>query len=372
VFGSWLEDFSLRGYVRETPVYWQPSPLLFVDNDYRFDNLLHNRSNFRWYANDYLTYGLEIKTRLYTGQTAQILRGETGTISSGVTQFDWDYDFIDKEKTVLTSVIDRGWINISYKSSEFTIGRQRIAWGTNYVWNPIDIFNPSSPLDFDNEEIPGADALRWQLYTGPNSKMEFAYAKNDELYGMYRMLAMLVQVNKWEYDWIFMGAQKGIITYWGFAWAGSILDGGFRGELLTRAGDFFILSEDSDLTASISGDYTFSNTLYLHSAILYNNRGTVEDAGGYNLLRAYQKNWLSPAKLSVFSQVAKDLTPLVRLDLSGIINPNDKSWYMGPSISWSAMTNLDVTFTGLLFGGDQFTEFGDNGEILMARIKYSY
>jgi len=90
------------------------------------------------------------------------------------------------------------------------------------------------------------------------------------------------------------------------------------------------------------------------------------------LLQSYYQRWLSPAKFSLFGQIAKEITPLFRVDFSGILNPNDESWYLGPSLSWSVDTNFDITFIGLIFGGDDFTEFGDNGEILMLRAKYSF
>ena len=36
----------------------------------------------------------------------------------------------------------------------------------NLVWNPNDLFNAFSFVDFDYEERPGSDALRIQKYTG--------------------------------------------------------------------------------------------------------------------------------------------------------------------------------------------------------------
>ena len=127
----------------------------------------------------------------------------------------------------------------------------------------------------------------------------------------------------------------------GFAWAGHIYGGGFRGEAL-----YAIPRENNPYSGgytnmAISGDYTFTNSLYLQTSVLYNERGITGKGGGMELLDAFLRRDLSSSRVSIFGQVSKDLSPLVRTDFSGIINPYDNSWYIGPTISWSVLTNLD-------------------------------
>ncbi len=374
---AWKDDVTLGGYVRESPFVWEPTAILMPapDASTNFTNMLHARQNLRAYFPHSISLGLELKTRLVTGDAAQELLSLTNVAGGNRTYWDWEHRFIDEERAVLAMVLDRAWLNANAGPVQMTLGRQRIAWGTGLVWNPIDIFNPSSPLDFDNEEKPGADAGRVQVYLGPNSKVEVAVAPvrdTDETVG-----AVQVVVNRAGYDWIALGGRRGPNTVAGGAWAGSILGGGFRGEFLystprDAASPADSLLGDSCLHASVDGDYTFSNTLYLHGAVLYNGCGTTGDAGGALLLEAYLRRWLTPARLSLFAEVAKDVTPLVRADLSGILNPYDLSWYVGPSVRWSAAANLDVIVSGLLFGGDSGTEFGDDGDIGMLWVKWSF
>ena len=177
-------------------------------------------------------------------------------------------------------------------------------------------------------------------------------------------------MNKWEYDWIVLAGRRRGQAVVGAAWAGSILKGGFRGELLYAIPRGS--SEDPYLTATIGGDYTFRNTLYLHAAVLYNGRGTTGNAGGLKLLESYQRGELTSSRINLFAEIARDLNPLLRGDLMGILNPYDGSWYLGPSLTWSVVTNLDLTGLALIFGGDTGTEYGDDGEIFLARLKYSF
>ena len=126
--------------------------------------------------------------------------------------------------------------------------------------------------------------------------------------------------------------------------------------------------------ASVSADYTFSNSWYIHSSLLYNSAGKEGKAGGMNVLfnPELSAKQLSFARYSVFGQVSKPITPLFTGSISGIVNPSDHSFYVGPSLSYSLLSNLELMLTAQLFFGEQGTEFGDIGQIGFGRLKWSF
>jgi hypothetical protein len=367
---SWLDEVGLRGYVKETPIVWTPPVFLIPGAGYRFDDILHARANLQWSPAGSLRAGLELKCRLLSGDSPQAMSAETDYSSWGATYFDWSRAFVTRDHLILTGAIDRVWLDWTAGAVEMTLGRQRVAWGTGLVWNPIDLFNPFSPLDFDNEERPGTDAGRVQWYLAPNSRVEFAIAPQrcaDSTTG-----AVLAKFNRGGYDWIVIGGRKASRRILGAGWAGSILGGGFRGELRYDMPRSTSSSASSGATAAVDADYTFRSTLYLHAALLYRTGGVTGPAGGTALLEALRQGFLTPSRLDLFGEIARDVTPLVRGDCQGILNPSDHSWYLGPSLTWSALTDLDVAATCLLFGGGGGTEYGDFGDVFMLRVKYSY
>jgi hypothetical protein len=370
VQASWRDEVGLRGYVRETPIVWTPPAFLAPDAGYRFDNILNGRANLRWSRGGALGAGLELKCRALSGESPRLMAAQTDYSSWGVTYFDWTRAFVERDRVVVMGTVDRAWLDWTAGAVEITAGRQRVAWGTGLVWNPIDLFNPFSPLDFDDEERPGTDAGRVQCFLGPNAHVEIAVAPQRQADAA--TAAALVKFNRGGYDWIVMGGRKGSRSVLGAAWAGSVLGGGFRGELrydVPRAGT---PREEPYATAAVDADYTFRSTLYLHAALLYNERGATGPAGGARLIESLREGALSPSRLDLFGEIARDVTPLVRFDFSGILNPSDRSWYLGPSLTWSATANLDLAATGLIFGGAPGTEYGDVGDIFMLRAKYSY
>lgn len=386
--GAAALDRSLRGYVQETPLLWERSPLMGADDGWRLDIQTLARQNLRCYPHRQITVAAELDQRLLLGESARTMQRASDAYRLEEPYFRWRRSFLDEEDAVLEAEIDRLWITGYHGDLEVTLGRQRIAWGTALVWNPIDLFNPASPLDFASIEKPGADGLRAQYYLGAASRMEAAGAlrRPEER----SIAAARLVLNRWEYDWHLLGGRQDEEWVAGLAWAGNIEGGGFRGELLGRfpeesadSGDTAGspppgttaesgVSEDPSLTAVLSGDYTFRSSLYLHGEVLYESRGTTADAGGMHLVRALRDGWLTPARWSLFAEIGRQLHPLVYASLAGILNPTDRSWYAGPTVTWNALTNLDVTLTGQLFGGDPGTEFGDNGTILLARGKWSW
>jgi hypothetical protein len=367
---SAADGFGIGGYAREMPILWTPPVFLAGEGGYRFDNILHGRVNLRWTPRGSLRAGLEIKCRLITGESPEALAGETDYSSFSSTYFDLTRDLARDDHAILAAAVDRAWLDWTKGPVEITAGRQRIAWGTCLVWNPIDLFNPFSPLDFDNEERPGTDAGRLQWYLAPNAKVELAAAPRRSADST--TAAMLATFNRAGYDWVVVGGRNATGAVLGAAWAGSIRGGGFRGEVRYDFARAAAPRASSGATASIDADYTFPSTLYLHAALLYRERGATGPAGGARLLEAAREGLLTPSRLDLFGEIARDLNPLLRGDCAAILNPSDRSWYLGPSLAWSVVTDLDLTAQALLFGGASGTEFGDLGEVFMLRVKYSF
>ena len=371
---SW-DEFTLRGYVKDLVGVQRTDPHL-VEPGLRLSNIIHMRQNLRWYPTHTLTGALEVKTQFVALFVKKWTLDGIVPAAEGVPEFqqtryfDWSWAPIDEKYVTFITTIDRAWLDWYAGQAQVTAGRQRIAWGTNLAWNPIDLFNPYSPLDFDNEERPGTDGLRFQYYTGPSSKVEVAVAPAEDF--EKSVAAALVKINRWRYDLHFLAGRRGKGTVVGAAWAGQIRGGGFRGEALYRYPDEDSHILDPYLVVGISGDYTFPNSFYLIGEVLYNERGMTEPAGGLHLIQAFAEGELTPARTSLFGQVAYAITPLIRGGISSILNPHDRSWYIGPSIDWSVATDLDLTAIGLLFGGDDGTEFGDIGQMLFLRLKMSF
>jgi hypothetical protein len=350
------------------------------------DHLIHARLNTRWYPIESLTAALEFRFRAYYGESVEKIPNFLDQIKSHHDFADLDAVLWNKDKSLGLLETDRLWLDWTHENLQITVGRQRIAWGTSWVWNPTDLFNPQSPLDFDYEELPGTDAVRVQYYTGPVTKIEAAVspAKSSD-----KMIAAgLISYNKWDYDFNLIGGVKYNRWVFGGGWAGDILDAGFRGEFLisqkpapipkynllhTLLPYYEPLSSFNRPVFSfvLSGDYTFPNSFYIHTEILYYNSGKNKNSGLYQQ-EALELGMLTPSRLSLYQEFSYDITPLIRGSLFGIFNPGDYSGVIVPSVSYSVITNLDLYAIALLFNGKSLTQYGDYGSSWFIRLKYSF
>lgn len=374
-----LSSFDYNGYTK-----YLFSSAKYPIFDERFnDHLLHSRLNTRWYPAQSLTAALELRTRFFYGGSVENIPFYSNLVKSKQGLIDLDILIWDEKKTIGYAEIDRLWLDYVRDNWQFTVGRQRIAWGTSWAWNPTDLFNPKEVLDFDYEEMPGADAIRIQYYTGPVTKVELAVSpgkKKEDL-----IAAGLISFNQWNYDFNLIAGYKKERWVGGGGWVGDIMDAGFRGEVLISQAPkqkyyspFFQLNNIEPLSSDnpyvsivISGDYTFPNSFYIHTELLFNSNGTNKNASVYRK-EAIQLDMLTPARWSIFQEFAYQFTPLLRGGILGIFNPDDKSYVIVPSASYSVITNLDLYLTGFIFGGPKFSEFGDSGSSIFVRIKFSF
>lgn len=375
---SGLKKFEFTGHLETLNMVW----IKKFDSTWSTMNTIYNRMDFRYYPSNSLTFHVGLRNLIDYGQivtninqAAKLIPDQPNYksfVSKDEGYFDLTEAWASGESYAFYSNIDR--INLNYTKGNFeaTLGRQRINWGINLVWNPNDIFNAFNYFNFDYIERPGCDALRLQYYTGYTSSVQIA-AKIDHnedltLAGMYKF-------NKWNYDFQFIGGVMEDDYVIGLGWSGQIETAGFNGEASYFHARENFQDSTGQLVASIGTNYTFKSGLYFQLSALYNSKGTTGKAGRGNMFAMnidVSPKTLSLARYSIFGQVSYPITPLINADISGIYNPNDKSGFFGPSVEISLKQNLSFLVMGQIFTGDKSTEFGDYGTIAYIRLKWSF
>ncbi|MCB0278173.1 MAG: hypothetical protein KDD94_01635 [Calditrichaeota bacterium] len=359
------DDLEFSGYLKTLPTTSRfssaPSLFGFSGDDYYGLISAQLRFNLRYYASPEFTVNAELKNQVNHGDLFKWQQLLNALSPPSGDYLDLDWDIYSDQETLLKTRIDRLWGQYSNGNLLLTVGRQRIAWGTALAWNPTDLFNPVSPLDFDNEEKNGADAVRAQYYLGATSKIDLAYKASDD--EMQRVYAALIGFNYFDYDLNLILASYRQKLLMGFSWAGDIEGAGFRGEFVYSDGFNSYLTSFSGpkiisgdfVSAVISLDYTFESSLYLQSEVLYN---------GYRI-------GLSGDKWSLLFGSAYQFTPLLNGNLTFIYNPLDFSHAFLPSLSYSLVTNLDLSLVALISSGDLFDEYPGSDSWYL-RLKWSF
>ncbi|MGB9664018.1 MAG: hypothetical protein ACPL25_03715 [Ignavibacteria bacterium] len=366
------QDFQIGGYSK----YLFSLSKIKGINENLIDHTLHSRINIKYFFSDKFSFSAGIRDKIIYGESIEKFPAITEGFSQKEYSFDLDSYFWKKENTINYIEIDRLSFDWYADNLQISLGRQRIAWGTSLVWNVTDIFNPISILDFDYEERPAVDAIRFQFFPAVTSKIDLAINPSKD----NASAALQFFFNKYEYDFYLTLGYNLQRYFTGFSWSGDISGAGFRGEFFFtdspnkmkfKIPNSFASESRKQLSVVLSLDYTFENSLYIHTELLYNNIGKTKDIGLYSL-DALKIGMLSPSKINLFYQTGYNLSALSRIDLIVLHNPYDQSFVLLPTFSYSLLQNLDLSIVSLYFNGRDFSEYSPNGFIFFTRFKYSF
>lgn len=345
--GQEAKKLKLNGYLKFLGTYSAANPNFFGPQfaaaDLQMaDILLHNRLNFKYRPGTSWSFALSTRNRAFAGDQLKnpaffnSLEADAGLV-------DLNFFYGRDPNLALHTSIDRFYGQWESEKWIIRLGRQRVNWGVNTVWNPNDIFNQYNYFDFDYEERPGSDALRIQYFPNFNSSWEYVFAPEGEIKNSTS--AFLYKFNRWQYDWQFLAGvyQQDLVL--GGAFAGSLGNVGFKSEYNYYA------PFDDDRPAflfSTSIDYIFKNGLYVQGSYLFNQEGS-GNANFSDFSNLAAGNVMSPRNLflfknTVFLSASYNINPLFSLSLGTMFSPDFKNLIVYPSLSYSLAKNLDLLF----------------------------
>jgi hypothetical protein len=378
-----FEEMEMTELVTEKPKKWafngyiKDLRMAIIDTSnhiFLFNNQIHNRLNFSYFFNKNWTFKADLRTQIFYGtllNTGNPLQPfSKGIDGANDDFFDLSLLISDNPTFTIHTILDRLYLDYTYEKLNVRVGRQRINWGINTVWNPHDIFNAFSYFDFDYEERPGSDALRVTYYTGATSSIEFAvkaFENIDEI-----VAGGLWKFNKWNYDFQILGGvfNKDIVT--GLGWAGNIKNIGFKGETAIFQG---YDTASTAVAATIALDYAFDNSMYASLGFLYNSLGTTESASANLLALNINAKNLFPYEYTAVAVVSYPFAPSFSGAISMIYSPSDDQLlFINPTLTYSIKDNWNIDLIGQIAGlkYNNGANYGFLTKLIFLRTKWSF
>ena len=334
-------------------------------------NLIHNRLNFKINMTKSITGRLEIRNRIFYGEQVKMTPNFGTIINTYNGLLNLSHLWINEKSFVAHSVVDRVLIQYADEKWDLKMGRQRINWGINNIWNPNDIFNAYNFLDFDYEERPGNDAIRIQRNLNLNTTLEMAYkpGKNKD----ETIAAFLYKFNKWKYDFQLLSGVYQSDFVVGGGWAGNIKKAGFKGEMSYFMPKNNVNNSTETFSFSLMADQTFKNDWYLSVSGLYNSNPTNlldENSGIYS--SNLSPKLLFPFRYNFYFNAIKTISPITSFTFSSIYSPQKNTLILLPSFSWNVATNFDVDFMAQSFFSKEKNQYKNNINNIFLRSRWSF
>jgi len=368
------KPYSLDGYIsfmQQNLIFDQP---LSGKKNLITDNLLHNRINFKYFLNEKWTFRADLRSRMLWGEFTK-LNTLSPDFAKAIDKSANDAITLsallaEKDGIIVHSVFDRLFLEYSSDKWEVRLGRQRINWGINTVWNPNDIFNTASFFDFDYVEQPGSDALRISRYIGLSDKLELAISPNKDFEKW--TAALLWKTNIKNYDIQFLSGWMEDELVLGTGWAGSIKNLGFKGEISAFLHDKNDI--DNTISATTGMDYSFKKGLYSSFGILYNSNGKTKEPFQQAFSFQVSPKNLYPYRWATITQISFPFNPLLSGSMAIIYSPvKANPLFLNPNLSYNVHDNWEVAFIGqLVFSKDAQEDYHNFLNGLFLRLKYNY
>ncbi|MFQ5707657.1 MAG: hypothetical protein ACE5HO_09430 [bacterium] len=278
---------------------------------------------------------------------------------------DLDWSISEGNQHHVRQDLFRAFATLYTEKMQITLGRQRIAWGTGFAWNPTDLLNPFNPAAIELEEKAGVDAAYVTVPLGALSRFEAAFAPGRGR--LESSTAVRMSGNFLGYDVSVMAGDFREDQVVGGDFAGYVGGAGFRGEFAyTRkhgAANYF--------RAVLNADYNFPNDIYAFVEVYFNGQGSTNKAN-YDVAELLTGDTFNLAKNYLAAAVNKNLTPLLNVGFYDLFNLNDGSQLFGPSLTYSLATNLEVAFSAYFFLGAADSEFGAQQNSYFTFLQYYF
>ncbi|MDG3085407.1 hypothetical protein P7F88_04535 [Vibrio hannami] len=366
------KQWALNGYVK-----YMPSYTINDAGDNYLDHLIHQRFNFEYRFSSETRVNLGLRNRVIKGDSVdQPLYSEL--VSTDFGYFDLSKMWHSKNDVLAVSQLDRLSINHDTTLWNSRLGRFRINWSMNSIWNPNDIFNAYSIYDFDYEEKPGTDAVAITRKLDYAAQLDFVYSPvKSDAYDNRDSWAFRYLFNQNGWDAQLISGRASYDNVYGVGIAGDHMGAGIRAEISyfdrTEAGPDNE-TQSNTVVASVEADYNMGseNNIVIRSAYLFVSEPQEPlNANTYLNLPLTAKT-LSFTHHTFYADLGFDTSPLNRVVLSGVYY-QDNSYYLSLTDTYSLSNEWQLYSIVQRYSGrgDSLFSFNKNTSFYL-QVRWDY
>jgi hypothetical protein len=323
---------------------------------------------------NYEVHGLQSYTYSSTRRETGAAIFGTGGTDTRYRAVDASWDWYEANKSSASLWLDRLNLKAALAKVDIIAGRQPISFGKAYFWNPLDIFLPFDPRQFDRDYKAGVDALRMDVpfgsFTGINligvAGRELDYSGkyldhgnlNASWYGSALLARSFTTLQGWD-----LAVQGGKI-YGGYQLGGGLV--GEIGPVETRAEAAYFWAQASEplpsplegevvedsFTAVVGFGHRFENTLTVEIEYLYNGAGDSHDLDA-SFVRFASGSILQMSRDLTGFLISYEFEPVITGQFTALYSWDDPSAQIQPILTWSPSNNTELLLGASINFGDR-------------------
>ncbi|MBW2561580.1 MAG: hypothetical protein JRE40_12105 [Deltaproteobacteria bacterium] len=275
----------------------------------------------------------------------------------------------DHDDYTLYHRLDRLSLTVRQRRFVFGVGRQAVTWGSGFLFNPMDLFNPFAPTDIDREYKIGDDMVQTQIPFGESGDAQFLYVprrdpSTGKVKGDQDSLAGKIHFAKGATEFDIMAAKHFEEDILGAGASGYFGDAAWRIDATGTFPDG--KSGESDFLSVVANiDYSWAwwnKNWYGFVEAFYSGLGddnyseSSMDSGVVKRLNRGEVFTLGRWYLG--AHIRMEVHPLVNIFFTVINNMDDPSGILQPRLTWDITQDLQFTCGGNIYYGGRGTEYG--------------
>lgn len=274
--------------------------------------------------------------------------------------------------------LDNAYLSYYSKHFNLRVGKQQLAWGSGYAWNPTDLFNAKNLMDPTYEKT-GVNAIKAEIPFLKEGKITAIYSPSEDFdkstYAFqikentlgFDLSACYIMRNYSSYDYYTFQESLENQKMLGFDFSGSILSVGVHGEASVN----FMETSENFQQYLVGADYTFSNGIFLMAEYYFNGKGENSSSdytmnSWMSMLGEYGENL---GKNYIYAGQSLPIGDYLTYSNYVIVNTNDKSAMIMPWFDFLFGDNITLTNSIFIPLGESNSEFGGYGFGGIVRLK---
>ena len=256
------------------------------------------------------------------------------------------------------------------------------------AWNPNGWLSTFAPTEIDRDYKGGVDALRVSVALGRSAGAEIVYAYGED--GEWNDSALIGRAfTNWRgWDLEVLGGSVLVDGRLGFGFSGDAGGAGVRGEVAWHhprepyPGDDHPGETESDfLRATGEVDHRWPSSLQLFTELHFNGFGSDDPADYANLFRSPRiatGQIQNVGRAYAGSQLSYELTPLLTAAAANLVNLDDASGLLNPTVTYSLSDESDLVAGAIVPWGQKpagdvlRSEYGSYFTALWAQWRWSF
>ncbi len=285
------------------------------------------------------------------------------------------------------------------------VGRQAIGWGQGRLINPMDLITPRGPFLVDEEDVPGADAISYTEFVGSERSLQFVLVPHRA--GGERSPARMSSygadlLGRWQatsgdLEWFVLGGRQLRSSVAGTEFVLTRWDASLRLAYLGRREESPEVHMTPELTHVIvaGASYAFDRGRLPVTVEVLHNSGAIGDDLLPRTMLAYEglvvlgEAPVSPDDETFFRSngrlitrahnllqmsLGRELDPLQRVDVVGVVDPAGRSGFLGLHYRRSLGDETVWSVSLNLFGnrGSPRGEFAGRGPMAYSFVRHHF